>query len=376
MRQYSAYIGLDVHKDTIAVAVALPKGGEPIYRGEIAHTTKALTKLLKRLTASYGDSLAFCYEAGPTGYDLYRWLVGKGHHCEVVAPSLIPKKPGDRIKTDRRDAIGLARMFRIGDQTSVWVPEKDQEAMRDLTRVREDVKSVETHARQRLSSFLLRHSKRFPGNCRSTQGYLDWLEGLTFESPTTQIVFQEYLDLVKTTQARVADIEKEMERALANWSLAPVVKSLRALRGVDFLTAMTTMAELGDITRFTSPRQLMAFLGLVPSEESSGLIQKRGGITKTGNGHVRRVLIESAWSYRFPARLTAHLRKKADGASPEVKSIAWKAQKRLCGRYRHLLNAGKSRNQVTTAIARELIGFIWAIAKEVQPKAVMAKAYI
>jgi transposase len=368
MRDYSAYVGLDVHKDTIAVAVAIPNGGEPIYRGEIAHTTKALSKLLQRLTSAYVGKIAFCYEAGPTGYGVYRWLIKKGFHCEVVAPSLIPRKPGDRIKTDRRDAIGLARLFRVGDQTAVWVPDQEQEAMRDLSRVREDMKGMETQAKHRLNSFLLRHSRRFSGKSRNTPAYFSWLEGLKFEIPTSQIVFQEYVNAVLTAQARVAGIEKEMELALPNWSLAPVVEALRALRGVDLVAAMTVMAELGDITRFTSPRQLMAFLGLVPSEDSSGLKQRRGGITKTGNGHVRRVLVESAWSYRYPARLTRHLRKKAESASPEVKIIAWKAQKRMCGRYRHLLHLGKCQQQVVTAIARELIGFIWAIAKEMQPK--------
>jgi len=373
MKQYNAYVGMDVHKNSIAVAVAFPSGGDPIFRGEVAHTTKALTKLIQRLTAAYGENLAFCYEAGPTGYGLYRWLIKKGFHCEVVAPSLIPRKPGDRIKTDRRDAINLARMFRVGDQTSVWVPDQDQEAIRDLTRAREDMKGAEIQAKQRLKSFLLRHSQRFPGKSSNTPGYFGWLEGLKFENPITQLVFQDYVNFVKTTQASVAGIVKEMERALLGWSLAPVVEALKALRGVDLVTAMTTMAELGDITRFTSPRQLMAFLGLVPSEESSGLKQKRGGITKTGNGHVRRVLVESAWSYRFPARITGHLRRKAKNASPEVKAIAWEAQRRLCGRYRHLLDMGKCQQQVVTAIARELVGFIWAIANEMQPTTVTAQ---
>ncbi|MBT4131001.1 MAG: IS110 family transposase [Candidatus Marinimicrobia bacterium] len=372
MRDYSAYIGLDVHKDTVAVAVALQKGGEPLYRGDIAHTTKALTKLLHRLTASYGEKIAFCYEAGPTGYGLYRWLIKRGFYCEVIAPSLIPRKPGDRIKTDRRDAISLSRLFRVGDQTAVWVPDHEQEAMRDLTRVREDMKGMETQAKHRLNSFLLRHSRRFSGRSKNTPAYFSWLEGLKFENPTSQIVFQEYVNAVLTAQARVTGIVEEMENALSSWALAPVVEALRALRGVDLVAAMTVMAELGDITRFTSPKQLMAFLGLVPSEDSSGLKQRRGGITKTGNGHVRRVLIESAWSYRYPARMTRHLRKKAENASPEVKTIAWQAQKRMCGRYWYLMGKGKCQQQVVTAIARELIGFIWAIAKEMQPKAITA----
>lgn len=373
MQQYNAYVGLDVHKESISVAVALPNGRDPMFRGEIANTEKALSKLVRRLVQAYGRAISFCYEAGPTGYGLYRWLVGQKCHCEVVAPSLLPRMPGERVKTDRRDAIGLARLLRVGDLTPIWVPDRDQEAMRDLTRAREDMKSAETKARQRLNSFLLRHERRFPGKSRTTPGFFGWLEQQKFEHPVTQIVFQEYVDAVRIAQNRVVGLEKEMERALSGWSLAPVVESLRALRGVELVTAMSTIAELGDITRFSSPRELMAFLGLVPSEHSSGSRQKRGGITKTGNGHVRRLLVESAWCYRFPARKTGHMRRKAAKATPAVQEIAWEAQKRLCHRYWHLLTAkGKNQKQVVTAVARELVGFIWAIAMETTPRQSMA----
>ncbi len=292
-----------------------------------------------------------------------------GHACEVVAPSLVPKKPGDRVKTDRRDALSQARLHRAGELTSVWVPDEEQEAIRDLTRAREDMKAIEVKARQRLGAFLLRHGCVYTGTRKKwTQAHFRWLAELKFDSPIQQIVLTEYLDALTQAQARVMALEEQMHSALAGWSLAPVVEALMALRGVGLVTAMTVMAELGDISRFDSPCQLMAFLGLVPSEHSSGGRRRRGAITKTGNGHVRRLLVEAAWCYRFPARKTAHLQRKAKKASETVQAISWKAQRRLCQRYRHLLAKGKIKQQVTTAIARELSGFIWAIVCEVMDK--------
>lgn len=366
--QYSLYIGLDVHKDTIAVAIAASDGYKPRYYGEIASTHEAVKKLVGKLSP-HGEVLSFCYEAGPCGYGLYRQITAMGHDCIVVAPSLIPTKAGDRVKTDRRDSESLARLHRANELTPVWVPGSEQEAIRDLTRAREDMKHLERQSRQRLSAFLLRHGKHYDaGKSKWTQAYFRWLEKLKFEQPVQHIVFQEYIDSVKQQQERVKGLEKEMERALDGWSLAPVVEALMALRGCKLITAMTVMAELGDITRFDSPRQLMAYLGLVPSEYSSGKSTHRGGITKTGNGHVRRVLAESAWCYRFPARKTAHLQRRAERTSKAVQDIAWKAQKRLCGRYQHLMDRGLLKVKVCTAIARELTGFIWAIACEVMGK--------
>jgi len=372
MNKFSKYVGLDTHKESIAVAVADARGGKPRYYGEIANTPDEVRKLVKKLCPD-GELLAFCYEAGPCGYEIYRQLSQLGHHCSVVAPSLIPSKPGDRVKTDRRDSEKLCRLDRAGELTPVWVPDKEQEAMRDLTRAREDMKGLERTTKQRLNAFLLRYGRGYEkGKSRWTLAHFRWLEGLKFDVAVQQIVFQEYVDAVKQGEARVAGLENEMEKALENWTLAPVVKALMALRGVKLITAMTIMAELGDITRFDSPRQLMSFLGLVPSEVSSGATRRQGGITKTGNGHVRRVLIESAWSYRFPARKTAHLQRQAEKCSSEVQAIAWKAQKRLCGRYAHLLTRGKLKVQVCTAVARELVGFIWAIACEVMNKHVVS----
>ena len=361
----SIYVGLDVHQATIAVAVARGGRGEPEYHGEIENSSAAVSKLLKRLSPD-GDVLNVCYEAGPCGYGLHRQLTSLGHECEVVAPSLIPRKAGERMKTDRRDALMLARLHRAGELTAVWVPDQEQEAMRDLTRAREDMKALELKARQRLGAFLLRHGRVYrEGKSRWTKAHWRWLEAVKFDTPVQQIVLQEYIEAVKSSQRRVADLEAQMREALKRWSLRPVAEALMALRGVSLITAMTTLAELGDITRFDSPKQLMAYLGLVPSEHSSGGSRRQGSITRTGNGHVRRVLTEAAWNYRFPARKTRGIEKRAEQTPLAVQAIAWEAQKRLCGRYRTLIQAGKEKNRVTTAVARELAGFIWAIACEV-----------
>ncbi|MGB5179830.1 MAG: IS110 family transposase [Gammaproteobacteria bacterium] len=370
MREFSKYVGLDTHKETIAVAVADAIGGKARYYGEIANTPEAIRKLVKKLCFD-GEVISFCYEAGPCGYEIYRQISQLGHYCSVVAPSLIPTKPGERVKTDRRDSEKLSRLNRAGELSAVWVPDQEQEAMRDLTRAREDMKGLERITKQRLNAFLLRYGRIYEsGKSRWTQAHFRWMEGLKFDVTVQQIVFQEYVDAVKQAEARVAGLEQEMEKALEYWVLAPVVEALMALRGIKLITAMTVMAELGDITRFDSPRQLMSFLGLVPSEASSGQTRRQGGITKTGNSHVRRVLVESGWCYRFPARKTAHLQRRAEKCSDEVQAIAWKAQKRLCGRYTHLLGRGKLKVQVCTAVARELVGFIWAIACEVMNKPV------
>ena len=371
MKEFTKFVGLDTHQETIAVAVSDACGDKPRYYGPIPNKPAAIAKLVKTLTAK-GARVSFCYEAGPCGYAIYRQLTGLGQTCVVVAPSLIPTKPGDRVKTDRRDSESLSRLHRAGELTAVWVPEPEQEAVRDLTRAREDMKGVERITRQRLTAFLLRYDCRYEGGkSRWTKAHGRWLEGLKFDVAVQQIVFQEYVDAVRQAEARVAGLEQEMVKVLTHWAWAPVVKALMALRGVKLITAMTVVAELGDLSRFASPRQLMAYLGLVPSEYSSGQTRRRGGITKTGNRHVRRVLVEAAWCYRFPARKTAHLQRRATQTAEAVQAIAWKAQKRLCGRYSHLLATGKLKVQVCTAVARELAGFIWAIACEVMPQPVV-----
>ncbi|UTA81824.1 IS110 family transposase [Halomonas sp. XH26] len=358
-------MGLDVHKATIAVSIAEAGRLEPEFRGEIPNESKAIDKMIRQLSQRFnGQPLLFSYEAGPCGYGLYHQIQASGHDGEVVAPSLIPRRAGDRVKTDRRDAVMLARLSRAGELTPVWVPTPEQEAIRDLTRAREDMKAIELKARQRLSAFLLRHGKVYTGKSKWIPVHFRWLETVRFDNRIQQIVLQEYIEAVREAQRRVAGLEKQMEAALMEWSLASVVRSLMAMRGISLITAMTVLAELGDISRFDSPRQLMAYLGLVPSEHSSGGSRRQGGITKTGNGHVRRVLVEAAWSYRFPARKTRIIEKRAEQTTPTVQAIAWEAQKRLCGRYRRLAATGKMKQQVITAVARELTGFMWAIACE------------
>ena len=369
MQEFSKYVGLDVHKETIAVSVAEAHGGEVRYVGEIANTPEAIEKLVKQLRKG-NATLSFCYEAGPCGYGLHRQLTDLGWDCQVVAPSLIPKKAGDRVKTDRRDSLSLARLHRAGELTAVWVPDGAQEALRDLTRAREDMKHLQRQARQRLLAFLLRHGRDYDGKSNWTQAHYRWLEEMKFEQPVQQIVFQEYVDTVKAMTKRIDALDQQLESAAAASLLWPVIEALMALRGVNLLTATTIVAEIGDLKRFASAPQLMAYLGVVPSEHSSGNTKSRGGITKTGNGHVRRVLIEAAWTYRHQARKTAVLQRRAERTSEEVQEIAWNAQKRLCARYRLLENKGKLKVQVCTAIARELAGFIWAIGQAVpQPAA-------
>ena len=281
----------------------------------------------------------------------------------MVAPSLIPKKAGDRVKTDRRDSLMLARLHRAGELTAVWVPDGAQEALRDLTRAREDMKHLQRQAKQRLLAFLLRHGRRYDGKSNWTLTHYRWMEEVKFEHPVQQIVFQEYIDTVKAMTKRIEALDKQVERAAAESVFWSVIEGLMALRGVNLLTATTIVAEIGDLKRFASAPQLMAYLGVVPSEHSSGGTKSRGGITKTGNGHVRRVLVEAAWTYRHPARKTTVLQKRAEQTSEVVQEIAWKAQTRLCGRYRLFEARGKLKVQACTAIARELAGFIWAIGQ-------------
>jgi len=362
MEQSTKFIGVDVHKATLAVAVADGGGGEVRYMGEIANTPEAVAKLVRQLRKG-ASRLSFCYEAGPCGYGLQRQLSDLGWECQVVAPSLIPRKAGDRVKTDRRDSLMLARLHRAGELTAVWVPDEAQEGLRDLTRAREDLKQLQLKARQRLSAFLLRHGQSYSGKSHWTQAHFRWLEEVKFTLPVQQIVFQEYVDTVKALGRLLIALEELLASAAAESVFWPVIEGLMALRGIDLVAATTVVAEIGDLQRFASAPQLMAYLGVVPSEYSSGPSTKRGAITKTGNGHVRRILVEAAWPYRHPARKTAHLQRRAERATEAVQEIAWKAQKRLCSRYRLMQERGKLKVQACTAVARELTGFIWAIGQ-------------
>ena len=363
MKQYSKHVGLDVHKETIAVVIAEAGRKRPVSYGVIENTPESLRKMAKKVTTG-SKKVVFCYEAGPCGYEVSRQLLSLGHHCDVVAPSLIPRKAGDRVKTDRRDAESIARLHRAGELTKVWVPGTEQEAMRDLMRARRDFKQMQTRVRQRLNAFLLRHGRSYQRS-RWTKAHYRWLEQQRFDHPIQQIVFQEYMDGVSQAGKKLQDIEEQIRQVWPQWEWAPAVEALMALRGLNLITAMTVMSELGDLTRFDSPRQLMAYIGLVPSEHSSGNRQRRGGITRTGNCHARRLLVEAAWTYRFPARKTAHIQRRAEKTSEAVQAIAWKAQKRLCRRYRLYLARGKKTVQACAAVARELVGFIWAIVCEV-----------
>jgi transposase len=365
MEQAITYVGLDVHKDMIAVAIAeTGRLGEVREYGKIANTPTALKGLVSRLTRS-GATLQFCYEAGPCGYRIQRQLTAAGHGCVVVAPSLIPRKPGDRIKTDRRDATNLAKLHRAGELTSVWVPDPAHEAIRDLLRARLAAVRGLRQARQQLSGFLLRHGHHY-NRPAWTLIHRRWLAGLKFEQAVHHIVLEDCIAAVEAATARRDRLEAYIKAALPEWSLAPVVHALQALRGMALVAAATLVAELGDITRFANPRQLMAYLGLVPSEHSSGGTRRQGRITKAGNGAARRMLIEAAWSYRFPARISRELLLRQEGLARSIRDTAWKAQERLCRRYRKLARAGKPPTVVTTAIARELAGFVWAIANQVE----------
>lgn len=362
MSHCTRFVGLDDSKTTIEVAVAeAGRQGEIRRFGTIENTPTGLRKLVR--TLGRPKTLHFVYEAGPGGYGIYRELVALGASCVVAAPTKTPRKAGDRVKSDRRDAVTLARLHRAGELTPVWVPDRESEAMRDLTRGREDAKYAQTRARQRVQSFLLRHGRRYPGKSPWGRMHLRWLSEQRFAHPSQQICFEEYVGAVEETTARVERLDQQIRELVPTWSQAGVVRALTAHRGVSELTAATLVAELGDLTRFDRARDLMGFVGLIPSLHASGQHHRTGAITRTGNGHARRVLIESAWAYRHPARRTAHLRRRLEGQPEEVRQLAWKAQVRLCGRYRRLHARGKQHNKTVTAIARELTGFLWATAR-------------
>ena len=368
----SVCVGLDTHKAKIAVAVAEPgRAGEVRCQGEITNRPDAVRRLIERLGARHGG-LRICYEAGPCGYGLHRQITALGHDCTVVAPSLVPRRPGDRVKTNRRDAVTLARLHRAGELTAVWVPDPTHEAMRDLVRARTAAMEAVRRARQQLQGFLLRHDRVFTGRKAWSPAHRRWLAGLRFAHPAQQIVLQEQIDTIEEAERRRDRLDQQIRELVPSWSLAPVVAALQAMRGVAFLSAVVLVAEVGDFRRFANPRQLMAWLGLVPSEHSSGAKVERGGITKAGNSRARRVLVEGAWSYRFPARVTSPIQARLDDVPEAVRAIAWKAQLRLCARFRRLVAAGKNANLVTTAVAREMAAFAWAIACQVQPRGAAA----
>lgn len=361
------FIGLDTSKLKISVAVADgERNGEVRFFGDISSEPVSVSSMVAKL-AKGGAKLHFCYEAGPTGYDLHRQLIGLGHECVVVAPSLVPKRPGDRVKTNRRDAVSLARLHRAGELTAVWVPDAAHEAVRDLVRAREAANEMLRRARQQLQSFLLRHGRIYTGRTPWTGVHRRWLACQQFEHPAHQIVLTEYVQAIEDAGVRLDRLTKQVSETAAAWSMAPVVVAYQAMRGVAFMVAVTFVAEVGDVRRFDTPRQLMAYLGLVPSERSTGERVNRAGITKAGNKRARQVLVEGAWTYRFPARVSPTIQARLEGAPRTVREIAWKGQIRLCARYRKLSLAGKRKTVVITAIAREMAAFLWAIGHEVAP---------
>ncbi len=361
MKDTTKFVGLDVSKEKIAVGIADPGRQPARYWGVVENSPEAVRKLMGKL----GDpgELLVCYEAGPTGYVIRRQLERMGVSCVVVAPALIPTAPGDQVKTDRRDALRLAQLLRAGELTPVWVPGEDDEALRDLVRAREDAKEDQLRARHRLSKFLLRHGRVAPAGTRNwSSGFRAWLDKLHFERAAADAVFREYLHALDEIAERIRRLDAAIHEQVETSGRAPVIKALQALRGVAEVTAVTFVAEVGEFSRFRSPRQLMAYAGLVPREYSSGSRRWQGGITKTGNAHLRRVVVEAAWSYRYPPAVKRAMRQRVEGQDPSVQAVAWKAQDRLHRKLRRLVARGKRRSIAVTAVGRELLGFAWAIA--------------
>jgi len=367
MTDNTLFVGMDVHKKTISVALAEAQAGAEVrFYGTIPNTPDSIRSLYKKLTKD-GQALHICYEAGPCGYGVQRQATKLGHRCDVVAPALIPRKIGDKVKTDRRDAMMLAQTLRAGQLTAVWVPDEAHEAMRDLVRLRAQAMRDLRKTRQHLLSFLLRHGLVSEYG-HWTLAHRRWLAALTFAHPAQHLAHEEMLQRIERAEALCERLKKAITDLVPQWSLAPVVLAIQALRGVSLIVAAVIVAEVGCFSRFDSPRQLMAYLGLNPSEHSSGATVRRGGITKTGNALARTCLVEAAWTYRFPARVTQIIRDRLKNLPEPIRNIAWKAQVRLSARYRKLAAAGKPLPKVVVAIARELVGFIWAIARMVEPK--------
>ncbi len=360
------FVGLDVHKDTIVVATADDGRGEVRSYGTIENSSASVERLARRLAKAHrGRALAFCYEAGPCGYPLVRRLRRLGHACDVIAPSMIPRRPGDRVKTDRRDALQLARLLRAGELSAVRVPDEEHEVLRDLSRAREDLQHNERRLRQNLSGFLLRHDRIYRDGRAWTQKHSCWLNQQRFDQVHAETTFQSYRQSLLLAEHQRSELERQLIAAVADSAYGDLHTAYAGLRGIDELAAAMLVAELGEMSRFEKATQMSAFVGLTPSESSSGCKRRQGAITKTGNGHVRRLLVECAQAYQYRAALSDRIKRRYARCSPAVQAIAWKAQTRLCPRFRRLLNKGRPRNVVVTATARELCGFIWAIGVEV-----------
>ncbi|WP_428617963.1 IS110 family transposase [Shewanella sp.] len=368
MSQHSIlFIGLDTHKEFVEVAYIEDQyGANAVHYGRISSAKAAIKKLTKQFQSKYPNAtIHFVYEAGPCGYWIYRLLTSLGHYCYVIAPSLVPKKPGEKVKTDKRDALKLAKLLKSEDLTPIYAPEPEDEAIRDLSRARETAMKDLKDAKYQLKALLLRNDINYHGNANWSLQHLRWLTELILPYPSQQIVLQEYLQTINERIARLKRLDNELEHHVKNWRYYPVVKAIQALRGVRLLVATGVVAELGDLTRFEHPRKLMSYLGLVPSEHSSGGKRHIGAITKCGNTRARRLLVEGAHTYRYPANISTDLQLRQEGLPKQIVDIAWQAQLRLCRRYQRLMYKGKHYNVIVTAIAREMIAYIWAIAREV-----------
>jgi transposase len=366
MKKYSTlYVGMDTEKEKITVAYA-PEGRDSgvEYVGPIGTRQKDISGLIRRLKGK-ADELVFVYEAGPCGYGLYRYITSQGYECHVAAPSLTPRKPGERVKTNRRDAMKLARQMRSGDLTSIYVPSVEDEAIRDLCRGRDDAMRDLKAAKQRLKALLLRLDIRYRGRESWSKAYRRWLTDVRCPTGAQQIVFQEMLHAIREREARVERLEVELREMVPGWRLYPVVQAYQALRGIQFIGAVTLVSELGDLRRFSKARQVMGFTGLTPSEHSTGTKRRLGAITKTGNGRARRVLIEASQAYRWTPKMSREIEDRQEGLPQAIRDIGWKAQIRLWKRYRRLVSRRKHHNLAVTAVARELSAFLWAISKEV-----------
>jgi transposase len=362
----TSFVGLDVHKDSTAIAQAEAGREDPRFIGTVGPEIPQLLKALARLARP--EHLLVTYEAGPCGYGLARQLHEHGYRCEVIAPNKMPRPKGERLKTDRRDALTLARLARSGDLVKVFIPDERDEAMRDLTRAREDAVRARHKARQQLNALLLRHGYRYTGANRWTVAHERYLADLKFPHPAQYTAFAEYLQAVHEADARITRLTEALREQTEHWRLKPLVRALMSLRGIDFVAAVTLVAEVGDFRRFARPREVMSFLGLVPSEFSSGEHRRQGEITKAGNGHARRMLVEAAWNYRFPARISRLLLTRQEGQSKLIRDIAWRAQLRLTRRFARLRSRQLHQNKICVAVARELAGFIWDIARQVSPQ--------